>query len=197
MTLSRWIRDYIFFPLNAGFADAKGRLYVTLVLVMGLVGLWHGAGWGFVVWGLMHGVYLAIYRMLQSNPGETKSPFLAAIIWRGLTVIAVFAAWIPFRAATLGQAGTMLSSMFWRITPGISYSVNFYLLTVLFCVFTAVEPYLVSAVKWLDGTCERRSAVARIAIEVLRPAVYAVFLLFFLMFDDRDTQFIYFRVLAV
>jgi alginate O-acetyltransferase complex protein AlgI len=193
MTLSRWIRDYVFFPLNAGFADAKGRLYVTLVLVMGVVGLWHGAGWGFVVWGLMHGVYLAIYRMLQSNPSETKSPFLAAIIWRGLTVIAVIAAWIPFRAATLGQAGTMLSSMFWRFSSGISYSVNFYLLTVLFCVFTVVEPYLASAVKWLDGTCERRSAVVRVPIEALRPVVYAVFLLFFLMFDDRDTQFIYFQ----
>jgi len=114
-------------------------------------------------------------------------------IWRGFTIIAVIAAWIPFRAATLGQAGTMLSSMFWRVTPGISYSVNFYLLTILFCVFTAVEPYLARAVKWFDETGQRHPAVARVASEVLRPVVYAVFLLFFLMFDDRDTQFIYFQ----
>jgi hypothetical protein len=64
---------------------------------------------------------------------------------------------------------------------------------VLFCLFTAVEPYLAHAVKWFDRTSERHPAVARVASEVLRPAVYAVFLLFFLMFDDRDTQFIYFQ----
>jgi D-alanyl-lipoteichoic acid acyltransferase DltB (MBOAT superfamily) len=57
MTLSRWIRDYVFFPLNAGFQDKKLRLYGSLVAVMGVVGLWHGAGWGFVLWGVMHGVY--------------------------------------------------------------------------------------------------------------------------------------------
>ena len=52
MTLSRWVRDYVFFPLNARLEGDRIHLYVSLVGVMGVVGLWHGAGWGFVLWGL-------------------------------------------------------------------------------------------------------------------------------------------------
>jgi alginate O-acetyltransferase complex protein AlgI len=61
MTLSRWIRDYVFFPLNADFKDKKVRLYASVIAAMGLVGLWHGADWGYILWGLMHGAYLFIY----------------------------------------------------------------------------------------------------------------------------------------
>ena len=65
MTLSRWVRDYLFFPVNAKYGGRKWVLYVSLVLIMSAVGLWHGAGWGFVIWGAMHGVYLAVFRVYQ------------------------------------------------------------------------------------------------------------------------------------
>ena len=58
MTLSRCIRDYLFFPINARFQGAPVPLYLSTVGIMALVGLWHGAGWGFVIWGIMHGFYL-------------------------------------------------------------------------------------------------------------------------------------------
>ena len=77
MTLSRWIRDYVFFPLNAGFEDRKLRLYLSLVSIMGVVGLWHGAGWGFILWGLMHGAYLAAYRAFEAWRGEGSPQPLA------------------------------------------------------------------------------------------------------------------------
>jgi alginate O-acetyltransferase complex protein AlgI len=190
MTLSRWIRDYIFFPLNAGFQDHKIRLYASLVSVMGLVGLWHGAGWGFILWGLLHGVYLAGFRVFENWRGEfALQPTIVKLLWRGLTLAAIVAAWVPFRAASLGQAATMLKSMFGSLTLGYSYSVNFYLTTLFWCVWIALEPLAARAVGHL-GQPENFKGVNALA---LRPLTYAVLLLFFMIFDDRDRQFIYFQ----
>jgi alginate O-acetyltransferase complex protein AlgI len=192
MTLSRWIRDYVFFPLNAGLKNKKLQLYASMIGAMGLVGLWHGAGWGYILWGLMHGAYLVIYRAFQ---GDADKPSPALLRWLGriLTLVAVAAAWIPFRSASLAQAATVLSSMFWRFTFGMSYSVNFYLVTVLACGFCAVEPYLALLVQKSDALGERIRAYAGVNEYLLRPLAYACLLLLFLAFDDRDTQFIYFQ----
>jgi D-alanyl-lipoteichoic acid acyltransferase DltB (MBOAT superfamily) len=192
MTLSRWIRDYVFFPLNAGFANDKLRLYTSLVAVMGIVGLWHGAGWGFILWGLMHGAYLASYRAIESWRGEaTPQSAPLRMTWRIVTLAAVAAAWIPFRAGSIGQAMTMLASMFGRFSAGYSYSVNFYLMVLVWCAWIAIEPTIGRVIARL-GTDDRgvTGALNRV---VLRPVFYAVLLSLFLMFDDRDMQFIYFQ----
>lgn len=192
MTLSRWIRDYIFFPLNADFKDQKLRLYASMIATMGLVGLWHGAGWGYILWGLMHGAYLVIYRALEGD-AEKSWPVLLRWLGRVLTLAAVTAAWIPFRSATLAQAATMLSSMFWQFTYGMSYSVNFYLVTILVCGVCVVEPYLARLIQKADALSERIRGYAGVNEYVLRPLAYACLLMLFLAFDDRDMQFIYFQ----
>ena len=63
ISLSRWIRDYLFFPINAKYGGAALPLYASLVGIMALVGLWHGAGWGFILWGAMHGISGAVARV--------------------------------------------------------------------------------------------------------------------------------------
>jgi alginate O-acetyltransferase complex protein AlgI len=163
-----------------------------MIGAMGLVGLWHGAGWGYILWGLMHGAYLVIYRAFEGDAAK-PSPALLRWLVRILTLVAVAAAWIPFRSATLVQATTMLSSMFWRFTFGMSYSVNFYLVTVLACGFCAVEPYLARLVQKSDALGERVRAYAGVNAYLLRPLAYACLLMVFLAFDDRDIQFIYFQ----
>jgi alginate O-acetyltransferase complex protein AlgI len=192
MTLSRWIRDYLFFPLNASLKDRKLHLYVSLVGVMGLVGLWHGAGWGYVVWGLMHGTYLATNRLFEGVTDKQRS-WLMRCVWRGLTLAAIIAAWVPFRAGTLTQAGIMLSSMFLRPSSGISFSINFYLVTVGWCCYCIAEPYLETLLQSLRALGEKSHGYAFVNSYVLRPLAYACALLLFMMFDDRDTQFIYFQ----
>lgn len=192
MTLSRWIRDYVFFPLNAGLRGRELQLYASMIGAMGVVGLWHGAGWGFILWGLMHGAYLVIYRVLEGD-AEKRSPAWLRWLGRIFTLAAVAAAWIPFRSATLAQAATMLSSMFWRFTFGMSYSVNFYLVTILGCGFCAVEPYLAMLIQKSDAWGERIRVYAGVNEYLLRPFAYACLLMVFLAFDDRDTQFIYFQ----
>jgi alginate O-acetyltransferase complex protein AlgI len=198
MTLSRWIRDYLFFPVNARFRGAPLPLYLSLIGIMALVGLWHGPGWGFIAWGAMHGVYLVLYRIwerLGERPrfsGLVKSR-ASALAWQVFTLAAVAAAWIPFRAATGHDAAVMLASMFGRIRLGVSYSVNFYLVVLLVALFCAVEPLLASAWK----SAEERITACRGGLPLysylIRPAVYGFGLMLFFAFDDRSMQFIYFH----
>jgi D-alanyl-lipoteichoic acid acyltransferase DltB (MBOAT superfamily) len=193
MTLSRWIRDYVFFPLNAGLENRQLRLYLSLVTVMGIVGLWHGAGWGFILWGVMHGVYLATYRAIEAWRGEsTPQPLPVRLTWRFVTLAAVIAAWIPFRASSVGQALGMLKSMFGHFVPGYSYSVNFYLMVAFWCGWIVIEPVVGMLVTRL-GSPDQAGVMGVVNRSLLRPVGYATLLLLFLMFDDRDTQFIYFQ----
>ena len=197
MTLSRWIRDYLFFPLSARYSGSTVKLYASLVGVMALVGLWHGAAWGFMAWGVMHGLYLVAYRAYESWR-DRRHPALAgskrmAFVWRVLTLAAVAAAWVPFRAGSLAQAGTMLARMTVRWSFGLSYSMNFYLVTILLCVWCLIEPYCARGVAYAESLAERAPAYFVANWFVLRPLVYATALLLFMIFDDRDIQFIYFQ----
>ena len=193
MTLSRWIRDYVFFPLNAGLQDRKARLYASLVVVMAIVGLWHGAGWGFVLWGAMHGVWLVVYRALAGDRARDDQPVAVRLLARASTLAAIALAWVPFRAASLAQAGTMLASMSFHFSRGLSYSVNFYLVTLLACAFCACEPLVRHLIERLELMTERSLWLARSNVYLVRPLAYACLLLLFMAFDDRDTQFIYFQ----
>ena len=197
MTLSRWIRDYLFFPVNAKFKGAPGPLYLSLLGVMALVGLWHGAAWKFVLWGVMHGAYLVLYRIWESLR-DTRFPALAnsraaAWGWRAFTLLAVFVAWVPFRASTGGDALEMLVSMFARFRFGFSYGVNFYLVVFLIALFCMVEPYLSSAWHKLEEFFSIRPAAQATSAYLLRPVLYAFGLVLFLIFDNHSIQFIYFQ----
>jgi alginate O-acetyltransferase complex protein AlgI len=106
MTLSRWFRDYLYIPLGGNRKGAV-RTYVNLVVVFFLCGLWHGAGYTFVAWGLFHGAFLAGERFVQHR---------WALAPRGLggrfyTLVAVTIGWVLFRSSDLTQAGDFLRAM--------------------------------------------------------------------------------------
>jgi D-alanyl-lipoteichoic acid acyltransferase DltB (MBOAT superfamily) len=116
MTLSRFLRDYLYIPLG-GNRRGKARRYVNLMLTMLLGGLWHGAGWNFVIWGALHGLYLVVnhaWHGLQRafNERTHKSTFMSRSIARLVTFVAVVVAWVFFRAETLAGANHMLFAMF-------------------------------------------------------------------------------------
>jgi D-alanyl-lipoteichoic acid acyltransferase DltB (MBOAT superfamily) len=101
ISLSSWLRDYLYVPLG-GNRKSPLRTYVNLIIVMFLGGLWHGASWNFVLWGLLHGLYLAIHRIFQDKISQTKISrfFLTShgkIIGILIMQYFVFLAWIPFR----------------------------------------------------------------------------------------------------
>lgn len=94
MTLSRFLRDYLYIPLGGNRAGRWRRLR-NLMLTMLLGGAWHGAGWTYILWGGLHGVYLVVQQWIGGG---------AARWWhRPLTFLAVMWAWVPFRARDLAS----------------------------------------------------------------------------------------------
>ena len=196
MSLSRWIRDYLFFPLSVRSGEGGPGYYLGLVAVMALVGLWHGAGWGFVAWGVMHALYLSAYRIWQKFAGDKGAWANGAAVnafWRIFMLLGVMAAWVPFRSNTLAGALQMLKFMFLRFRFGQSYSINFYLVTLLIAAFCVVEPYLAARMGGLEKLLAPRARLGSIFPLVLRPALYAVGLFLFIVMDARDSAFIYFQ----
>jgi D-alanyl-lipoteichoic acid acyltransferase DltB (MBOAT superfamily) len=116
ITLSQFLRDYLYIPLG-GNRKGTGRRYANLMITMLLGGLWHGAGWTFVIWGGLHGAYLIVNHLWQSLRSRLGKPFdqpvpLGRSVARGLTFLCVVIAWVFFRAEGVAAARTMLSSMF-------------------------------------------------------------------------------------
>jgi alginate O-acetyltransferase complex protein AlgI len=115
MTLSRFLRDYLYIPLGGGRRGPLRR-HVNLMITMLLGGLWHGAGWTFVIWGGLHGLYLVAnhgWRSVSSRwLGFVRIPSgLAHWLGRLLTFLAVVIAWVFFRADSLPAALAMLQGM--------------------------------------------------------------------------------------
>jgi D-alanyl-lipoteichoic acid acyltransferase DltB (MBOAT superfamily) len=123
ITLSRFLRDYVYIPLG-GSRHGEARRYASLIVTMLLGGLWHGAGWTFVAWGGLHGVGLAVNHAVRRVFPEPRTPVLLRVI---AAQAFVFFAWIFFRAADFGSAWRVLQAMPgpWSLTdPGLLLMVN-------------------------------------------------------------------------
>jgi alginate O-acetyltransferase complex protein AlgI len=107
MTLSRFLRDYLYFPLG-GNRKGTARRYLNLMLTMLLGGLWHGAGWTYVAWGGLHGLYLLVNHAWR-NLTKVELPVFPA--W-AMTMLAVIPAWVFFRASDFASAANIVEGMF-------------------------------------------------------------------------------------
>ena len=106
ISLSTWLRDYLYIPLG-GNRKGSARTYINLILVMLIGGLWHGASWNFLIWGGMHGIWLALERFCHK-----RAPFsIPALLRCPLTFVFVSLMWIPFRAPDLESALSYASKL--------------------------------------------------------------------------------------
>jgi len=114
ISLSTWLRDYLYLPLG-GNRKGPVRTYVNLALVMLLGGLWHGASWNFVIWGGLHGLWLAAERARgkESFYHRLPGPSRVALTFSGVTLL-----WVFFRAPDLPSAFRYLAAMFGLARPG-------------------------------------------------------------------------------
>lgn len=113
MTLSRFLRDYLYIPLGGNRHGPKRR-HANLIITMALGGLWHGAGWNFVIWGLAHGSFLVchqIWRTLRAKIPFTLPSRVAAFLGTSLTFLCVVFAWVYFRAPDLETANRIVLGM--------------------------------------------------------------------------------------
>ena len=107
MSFSNWLRDYLYFSLPG--KRTSWAPYLNLVITMVIAGLWHGAGWTFVIWGALHGIGLAAVRLWQTQRGSAN----AVGVWRYINIVATFHfvvfAWIFFRAPSVEIALSILA----------------------------------------------------------------------------------------
>lgn len=108
ISLSSWLRDYLYIPLG-GNRKSRNRTYFNLMTVMFLGGLWHGSSWNFVIWGLLHGSYLAVHKIiLDKFPKLGNNKFFTTKFGKIISILItqyfVFLAWIPFRVQELDGA---------------------------------------------------------------------------------------------
>ncbi len=116
ITLSRFLRDYLYIPLG-GNRGGNLKRYRNLIVTMLLGGLWHGAGWTFVIWGGLHGFYLMVnhaWRAFRKARGKSVSEvgLTGRVLSTALTFLAVLVAWVFFRAETFDSAMLIIHSMF-------------------------------------------------------------------------------------
>jgi D-alanyl-lipoteichoic acid acyltransferase DltB (MBOAT superfamily) len=141
ISLSRWIRDYLYIPLG-GNRGTRRRVFANLMITMALGGLWHGAQWHFVIWGLFHGLLLVGYQLASPTrevghgaPAGRRA--LQMLLMFHLTCIG----WVLFRAESIGDAATLFSRLFvdWQIAAGVwtdaARLVGYSLLVVVMQVF--------------------------------------------------------------
>ena len=188
ITLSTWVRDYLFMPLSRG---RKGRfvLYRNMLVVMVLVGLWHGANWTFVVWGAYHGMLLVGYRLFDRATVGTPIDKVMRRRWFvpfsvGLT-FACFVLSAPFfRAKTLQASGYVLSALF-----GFQHVHGEFLLTTGTIVLIFISLFLAVAQ-------ERSQFIDRLALQPARvqiPAYVCAFLALELFAATGPVPFVYFQ----
>jgi alginate O-acetyltransferase complex protein AlgI len=180
MTLSSWFRDYLFIPLG-GSRRGTRRTVFNLVLTMFLVGLWHGAAWTFVVWGLVHGAYLGGHALLRKAGLTPRS----TVINRAVTFFLVCAAFVIFRSPTLSVAGDVLASMFGLHGLGTAAQLHpllparFALLIAALLVFVNVAPNTwqikLTPRVWQGAVAGIAAAIAVMTISQPHPFLYFQF----------------------
>jgi alginate O-acetyltransferase complex protein AlgI len=124
ITLSRFLRDYVYIPLG-GNRHSELRRNFNLAVTMLVGGLWHGAGWTFVVWGGLHGLFLIVnhgwIKLTKRLPGLSRAAETPAYAMASLTLtqLCVVVAWVFFRADSIGTANSVLRAMY-GLTPALA-----------------------------------------------------------------------------
>jgi len=185
ITLSSWLRDYLYIPLG-GNRHGPHRTYLALMGTMLLGGLWHGANWTFVVWGGLHGLYLAVERVLRARFGNYQPGPFAFVMLGLLTYVMVNLTWVFFRAKTFGKAWTVLLGMLGQNVTAKPILATFALLSVALIVGGIVITH------WLMRTRTLESVVAR-AHPAAVCVVWALMAFAIVIAQGEGSAFIYFQ----
>lgn len=149
MSLGSWFRDYVYIPMG-GNRVSPGRWVFNILTVWMLTGLWHGAAWNFVLWGLLFGVLLMAEKWI---PGLRKLP---AVFRHAYVLLVVILSFVLFNAESLAQAGSDIAGMFgFGGIPGVSAAAVYYLKSyaVLFLIgFVGATPIVRDGAKRIAGT---------------------------------------------
>lgn len=187
ISLSTWLRDYLYIPLG-GNRNGKWMTYRNLMLTMLLGGLWHGASWNFVIWGGLHGLYLAFERVTGIK--KRQKSIIGKIAGWVITFALVCFAWIFFRSETFTQAKDIISSIFSNSSWHAVYTID--------KIVWAPLLYGIVLLFLIDGFVIRKYRFDDIFEKKYGDAILAGFCTFFFVFvflfgNSPNNQFIYFQ----
>jgi alginate O-acetyltransferase complex protein AlgI len=182
MSLAAWLRNYLYIPLG-GNRHGKFRTYVNLMIVMGLGGLWHGAGLSFLTWGLLHGLFLVaerpVLRYLERGDPNSSSSRALQVGRMALVFLVVSLAWVFFKLPNFGQALSYFSGMF-SDSPTAVPTRFAYSLALVYSLPVVLQHLLPSG--WLSSFRRRAD-----------PYVYGMMVALMFVEAGPDTSFIYFQ----
>lgn len=186
ISLTSWFRDYIYFPLG-GSRVSVPRWMLNILIVFGVSGLWHGAAYTFIIWGLLHGIIMIIERLLYGNKlkGIKDSISVSNVLRIILTFCIVSFLWIFFRLDNVQDAFYVIKKIFTE--PGPLFF-NFHILLV---AFTGIGFLVIKEISeefhWSIKLLENKHVV-------IRYATYVFLICFILLFGELDgSTFIYFQ----
>lgn len=145
ISLSSWLQSYLYIPLG-GNRKGTARTYLNLIITMVLGGLWHGANWTFVIWGLLHGVALCInkaFRKIFHHSKDYKGTVAGNIVSIMITYIFVCFCWIFFRADSLSQASQIIKAII-TMKDGIDFPYIWTMIAVVIAITSAVVAFIKS-----------------------------------------------------
>jgi alginate O-acetyltransferase complex protein AlgI len=184
MTLSFWLRDYLYIPLGG---NRHGRLHEVrnIIITMALGGLWHGASFNFVIWGLLHGIAVSAVhaaRKIARWAWLDRVPRWVGVL---LTFHLVTMAWVFFRAPNLGRATDVLAAVSTGRWSGAKAFLSAHLFEILLMVvFVALHRF--------DDNRRVRIAASRLRPEILWPVLLALWALAITVSQGSSAKFIYF-----
>jgi alginate O-acetyltransferase complex protein AlgI len=170
ISLSTWFRDYVYLPLG-GNRVGTGRSYFNLVLIFFLCGLWHGASWKFVVWGLYHGIFLVLERTKVGSFLEQMPKFAKHIY----VLLACIVGWVLFRAEDMAQACNVLSCMF-SLRVNAAYPIEMFLTPDVLCMMVIGTLFSFPTAKAVVRLLGTNSGGNLVPVRMMRTAWVAVML---------------------
>jgi alginate O-acetyltransferase complex protein AlgI len=170
LSLSRWIRDYLYITMG-GSRVSKTRQLFNLIVVMSICGFWHGAQWSFIVWGCLHGLLLAIHRVVPW-PKELATG-VGRMVCIAATFLVVTLGWVLFRATSVATAGTIYGRLFMP-TNGAFYTEPMLATLILTLIVAALMHFGALELRWRRIETRWPAAVVGVAWAIFFFVVHAL-----------------------
>lgn len=188
ITLGTWFRLYVYFPLG-GNRKGLPRTIINLLIVWGLTGLWHGASWNFVLWGLYFGILIIIEKLFLGDVLKKIPPAISTIY----TFLAVLFGWVLFETNTLTDAARYTKAMFGGTGVGIDstslYQLSSYFIVMIICIFASTDLFKT----FIHGV--KQNKITLKAFNISLPVIQVVIMILCTAYlvDSTYNPFLYFR----
>lgn len=188
MTLGAFMKNYLYIPLG-GNRVSTARLYFNLWLVFAISGLWHGAAWTFVIWGVYHGLFLVLDRLFLLKFYQKIGKIPSVLI----TFLITLVGWVFFRAESISQAGFYIKKMFSGDFRDLDYFLDdkFFIILILASIFAFMAIFRKNE-RWQEKILSPLQSNRNIIIMTIWAAIFFVICLSFIT-SSGFNPFIYFR----